>query len=50
MAKIIKYINGRAIEVSPGEAIKPPSKTDRQRLEEHLRHRGELNPLKKSKR
>jgi hypothetical protein len=48
MAKIIKLINGRATEVTPQEALKPASKTDRQRLEDHMAKRGDLEALKKS--
>lgn len=38
------------MEVSPQEALKPTSKTDRQRLEDHLAKRGDLAALKKSER
>ena len=40
---ITKYINGRAIEVSPNEALKPTPKSDRQRLEDYMAKRGDVS-------
>ena len=48
MANIIKLINGRAVEVSPQDALKPIPKSDKDRLNDYLAKRGDLEALKKS--